>query len=66
MIDNYKSSGLIDITSRLFKNSIKILFSQFKHILNLSLCTGIFPEEWKKSVVTPLHKTGSLLDPNNY
>lgn len=65
-IDNYKSSGLADITSRLFKYSIKILFTQFKHILNLSLRSGIFPDDWKKSIVTPLHKTGLLSDPNNF
>lgn len=54
-IDNYKSSGLPEITSKLFKISIKILMTIFRHILNLSMRMGIFPDDWKNSVITPLH-----------
>lgn len=65
-IDNYKSSGLPEITSKLFKITIKILMPIFRHILNLSLRTSIIPDDWKNSVNTPLHKAGNTKDPNNY
>ena len=35
-----------------------------KHLFNECLRTGAYP--WTTSIVTPLHKKGSLYDPNNY
>ena len=35
-------------------------------IFNLSLCTGIFVDAWKKARVTPIHKDSSKLVMGNY
>ena len=34
--------------------------------MNLSLQTGIFPNEWKVAKVVPLHKGGDINDAGNY
>lgn len=65
-IDNYKSSGIDKITSKILKTTFLILICQFKFIINLALRTSIFPKKWKEALVTPLHKAGPLDDPNNY
>jgi len=36
------------------------------YLYNKSLSTGSFPEGWKKSNVTPVHKGGSTDDLGNY
>lgn len=65
-IETHKNSGIPNVSSSLFKTSIKILISQFRFLLNLCLDTAIFPDKWKESIITPLFKSGSLTDPNNY
>jgi hypothetical protein len=37
-----------------------------QNIFNLSSNSGIFPSQWKTSVVIPQHKSGTLDDMNNY
>lgn len=65
-IDNYKSSGIEKMTSKIRKTTLLILISQFKFIINLALRTSIFPKKWKEALVTPLYKAGQMDDPNNY
>ena len=36
------------------------------HIINLSITTGIFPDEWKLARASPVYKGGRKNDPNNY
>lgn len=36
------------------------------HIINISLTTGTFPSDWKKSKVIPVYKSGSKSDIENY
>ena len=35
-------------------------------IINLSMSSGVFPDDWKIARVVPLFKAGSRDDPNNY
>ena len=64
-INVYKPSGLPDINSRLMKDGFLALTDQLRFIMNLSLQTGIFPDEWKLATVTPIPKTGDLTNVNN-
>jgi hypothetical protein len=61
-----KSSGLKDIHTRLLKLGADVLASPLTYIFNISLRTTIIPRTWKYATVTPLHKSGSKLDHNNY
>lgn len=36
------------------------------HVFNTSISTGEFPDIWKTTLVTPIHKTGSKTEPYNY
>ena len=61
-----KSSGLKDIHSRILKVGSNVLAAALTHIFNLSIRCGEIPRSWKAATVTPLHKSGSHCDPNNF
>ena len=52
------------IANEFFKSSGKSLKTAMQNLFNQCLTTGTYP--WSTSVVTPLHKKGSIYDPNNY
>ena len=35
-------------------------------LFNLVLYSGCFPSIWNQGIITPIHKSGNKLDPNNY
>ena len=51
---DYHSSGMNDIS--------EILLILFNEIFN----TGCFPNNWANSILLPIHKSGSMNDPNNF
>ena len=44
----------------------EVLCDEICHMLNMSLSTGEFPDVWCIGHITPLPKTGNLLDANNW
>ena len=61
-----KACGLDGISCRLLKEAAPIVAPSLTHIINLSITTGIFPDEWKLARVSPIYKEGVKSDPNNY
>ena len=61
-----KASGLDGISCRLLKEAAPVVVPSLTHIINLSITTGIFPDEWKLARVSPIYKEGAKSDPNNY
>jgi len=61
-----KACGLDGISCRLLKEAAPIVAPFLTHIINLSITTGIFPDEWKLARVSPIYKEGVKSDPNNY
>ena len=43
-----------------------IIAPSLTEIFAKSICTGIFPSEWKEAGVTPVHKNGAKHEPSNY
>ena len=65
-LSNKKATGLDGIASKLIKISAPVIISSITKIFNSSISTGIFLDEWKLARVTPVQKSGSLSDVNNY
>ena len=61
-----KSPGFDEINSNVVKECSEELFIPLKHIFNLSLNTGIFPDQLKIARVTPLYKSGENTCVSNY
>ena len=58
-IDIHNSSYILDISSRILKDTFIILITKFTKLINCSFVTGIFPEYWKLANVIPLFKGGN-------
>ena len=61
-----KATGLDNISAKLLKVASPVIAESLCVIFNKSVETGIFPTEWKKAEVFPVHKKDDKSDPNNY
>lgn len=60
-----KSSGCLNISSKLYLDASEVLTEQLAFLMNLSLRRQTFPDAWKLSVVTPIPKKGDNTTPDN-
>ena len=65
-IDEKKSVGLDNIPNKLLKIAADVIAPSLTAIFTAPINTGIFPQEWKESRVSPVHKSGARNDPSNY
>ena len=65
-LDSHKATGLDGLSSKILKLSASIIASPLTVIFNQSISYGHFPIQWKTARITPVHKSGSRTDKNNY
>ena len=65
-LDTTKSTGLDCIGPKFLKLALDILASSITFLINKSITTGNFPNMWKHARVSPVFKTGSKDEMNNY
>ena len=65
-INIHKSSATPKLSTRLLKDAFEVLAEEICYMLNLSLTNSEFPDSWCIGHITPLPKTGNLLDANNW
>ena len=65
-INTKKSPGLDNLPGNLLKIAADIVAPSLTRIFNTSLCTGIYPNDWKLARVVPIFKSGDRSDMNNY
>lgn len=59
--------AVVDIPSKVYKQTVGLLLAPIKHIFNRSLETGIFPDSLKQTVCVPVFKgKGSVSELSNY
>ena len=61
-----KACGLDGISCRLLKEAAPVITTSLTYIINLSIRSGIFPDDWKIARVSPVFKEDVKSDPNNY
>ena len=49
----FKSSGIDNISSCAIKDALTVLNNQLLHLINMSIRTNDFPDDWKKGTVIP-------------
>ena len=64
--DISKATGCDQIGPRLLKIAAPFIVDSITYICNLSIKNSFFPDKWKNGKVTPLHKSGSKDDVNNF
>ena len=65
-LDTSKATGLDGLSAKFLKISTDIIAEPLTKIFNLSISTGIFPENFKKAKVIPGFKKGEKSDKSNY
>ena len=65
-IDVSKSTGHDGISNKLLKDSADIIAYSLTFIFNTSINTGIFPNDFKTAIISPIHKAGCKTECNNY
>ncbi len=61
-----KATGIDGITSRSLKACAPVICDSVAFIMNLSISTGIFINDWKVAKVIPLYKSGNAFVVSNY
>ena len=61
-----KAAGPDGISNRVLRELSNELSNPFCRLFNFSLQTGVFPDNWKLSNVTPIDKGGDRSSPSNY
>ena len=61
-----KAAGLDGIIPEVFKHSCDKIVPFLVHLFNKVFASGEYPEAWTEAVIYPLHKKGSIHEPDNY
>jgi hypothetical protein len=61
-----KATGLDGIPARFIKDSVHNISEPLTHIINLSIITGIVPDDLKSARVVPLYKKNNKTEAGNY
>ena len=62
----YKACGPDGINTRILKETSDVIAHILRVIFQLSLDTGIVPNDWKIANVVPVYKKGDRAKPSNY
>ncbi|CAB3989406.1 Hypothetical predicted protein [Paramuricea clavata] len=65
-IKTSKSAGHDRIPGKLLRDAAEVIAPSLSAIFNASINTGIFPEDFKIAIISPIHKTGSKTNCDNY
>ena len=65
-LDTSKSTGVDEINVKLIKNAGDAIIPSITQLINLSLSSGTYPDEWKHAKVLPLYKKGDINAIPNY
>ena len=65
-LDTKKSTGPDGLSALFLRKVAAEIAEPLTYIYNKSLSTGSFPDAWKQSNVTPVHKGGDADDPGNH
>ena len=61
-----KSPGPDGICMEMYKNTLNDILPFLHKLFNDIFDTSSFPDDWSRSIITPLHKKGSVSNPDNY
>lgn len=61
-----KAAGEDGITAEMMRVSQDLVISHLKLLFNRILNTGVYPAQWSQAVLCPLHKIGSMTNPENF
>ena len=61
-----KSGGADHLLNKCFKHGVEVLLPYILKLFNVILELEHFPKKWTDGLIVPLHKKGSINEPENY
>ena len=65
-LDITKPSGITDLNNKLLCDAFKVFTCELTALFNESITQGFFPQEWKMGIITPIPKSGNLMNKTNW
>ena len=65
-LKNGKAPGLDRVSNEMIKASFEILKEAYIKLFNFVMTIDIVPSIWGKGLISPIHKSGDPLNPENY
>jgi hypothetical protein len=65
-LKKYKSPGSDQIPAELIETAGEILLSEIHKLIHSVWNKEELPDQWKESIIVPIHKKGDKTDCNNY
>ena len=65
-LKSHKSSGIDQISAELIKAGGRTIYLKIHKLIISIWKKEKLPEEWKESIIVPIHKKGDKTDSNNY
>ena len=65
-LKNNKAIYFDIVSNEMLKSSKLVIVSQLLLLFNTILSSTLYPSVWKKSILTPIHKSECLSDPSNF
>ena len=65
-LSNTSSVGVDDIPTYIIKKFARVLSPVLLHLVNLSITQSRYPVLWKTGIITPIPKSGSLMEAKNW
>uniref|UniRef100_A0A9J8AFQ2 ribonuclease H n=1 Tax=Cyprinus carpio carpio TaxID=630221 RepID=A0A9J8AFQ2_CYPCA len=66
VLEPKKACGVDGILNEMLKHTEQNFKLAILKLFNDVLCVGFFPEIWNQGLISPIHKNGDKLEPNNY
>ena len=65
-LEPHKATRLDGLQAKFLIDSAQSIKNPLRHIIIMSIISGLFPKELKKAKVIPIHKKNSKVDPGTY
>ncbi len=62
----HKANGPDNISNRILKETAEVMSEPLSYLFNKLMINGVFPENWKKANVIPIHKKAEKYKKENY
>ena len=66
LLDTSKATGPDGVSALMLKNTATSIAPSLCELFNMSISSGVIPQEWKMSNVIPIYKSGGKTEANNY
>jgi len=66
LLSNNKATGVDNMCVKLLKLSADVIVAPLTYIINVSLVSGTFPQNWKSARICPIFKGGNNSEPCNF